>query len=819
MPETPVFDPFRAWLGVPAQVGGLDHYRLLGLRRFESDRDTIQRQVHDRIHRVSRHLDGPAAADCERVLQRIDAARVCLTTPHLKANYDRKLKAELAREAAPRSSAAEAAGRALGQARHAPSSETTRIGSSDSTPDLERPIDLDTVTLDDIDADLPNTAEPDRQPVIPAAPATQVKPDRAPAKLPVAKNAAEKPEADRKRAPTKRLAQAKPLSAAPAKPADDLGNLDLADLDLGAPKSRGGGSIDDLNLADVDLRDFDLRAEPAPAKPTAPATPAAAPATAGPKRSSVASVTDLVLNADDADVGEYDISDAPKPTAPQAKPAPAAAATPAPAAVTAKKTPEPAQPVAAAPAVKAGFEALPPSDPAYAIPLDPGYELVAPATPKAAPDTTRQVLRWMKSAVLVAMLGNVLLGTYLVWDRFIAVPAATPVMAASIVRPTPAPRPAPSGVKPPVEPAAPDKSAAAAASVAPLIAGPKPPVELGIAYGTEKRRWLEWAAAEFAATPEARGVRVNLIPMGSLEGAHAILSGNKQIHVWSPASSLYRQSFVRDWEARFGTSPIAKEEVLGLTPMVLVFWKSRFDAYRAKSPEISLRTMSHAVNTDQFWDRVAAKPDWGRFKLAFTHPNQSNSGLMALLVMAYEFHKKNKGLSVADVVGDEFQEYLARFQGSVSAESNSTGNLMREMVLRGPATYDALLVYESVVIDYLDRAEGRWEPLRVAYPRYNLWSDNPYCILNTPWTTPAHQKAAEAFLRFLISPAAQQRMLDHGFRPGNPTVSLKDAASPFSRYAGCGLSIDLGGMCETPSPEALENLRQSWIRHTPGAAN
>src|SRR5882757_3380916 len=46
-----------------------------------------------------------------------------------------------------------------------------------------------------------------------------------------------------------------------------------------------------------------------------------------------------------------------------------------------------------------------------------------------------------------------------------------------------------------------------------------PQAEIGIAYGTEKKLWLEWAAKEFANTDAGRKVRVNLIPMGSLEGA------------------------------------------------------------------------------------------------------------------------------------------------------------------------------------------------------------------------------------------------------------------------------------------------------------
>jgi hypothetical protein len=66
-----------------------------------------------------------------------------------------------------------------------------------------------------------------------------------------------------------------------------------------------------------------------------------------------------------------------------------------------------------------------------------------------------------------------------------------------------------------------------------------PQVEIGIAYGTEKERWLQWAVSEWEKTGEGRRIKVNLIPMGSLEGAHAILAGDQRINVWSPASATY----------------------------------------------------------------------------------------------------------------------------------------------------------------------------------------------------------------------------------------------------------------------------------------
>src|SRR5262245_19970562 len=84
-------------------------------------------------------------------------------------------------------------------------------------------------------------------------------------------------------------------------------------------------------------------------------------------------------------------------------------------------------------------------------------------------------------------------------------------------------------------------------------------VRIGVAYGTEKQRWFEWAVSEFARSREGRGINVQLLPMGSLEGAQAVLNGDQRINVWSPASSLYKASFVADWTLKHANPPILRE--------------------------------------------------------------------------------------------------------------------------------------------------------------------------------------------------------------------------------------------------------------------
>jgi ABC-type Fe3+ transport system substrate-binding protein len=356
----------------------------------------------------------------------------------------------------------------------------------------------------------------------------------------------------------------------------------------------------------------------------------------------------------------------------------------------------------------------------------------------------------------------------------------------------------------------------AADSTAPGGTHPSASVQIGIAYGTEKKRWMEWAANEFAQTREGRDIGVNLIPMGSLDGAHAILNGDKRINVWSPASALYKDTFAQEWQVKVGGNPIVREEPLALTPMVFVFWDERYQQFAAKYGKVSLATIADAEQQKGGWEAIANKPEWGFFKFGHTQPNTSASGLMTLVLAAYSYSNKSRDLTLKDIVNVGFQEWLEKLERGVAGMSDSTGNMMREMVLKGPSSFDALFVYESVALDYLKNAEGRWGQLRVVYPEYNMWSDSPYYILDTSWSSQDQRKAAQTFLDFLLTERIQKECLMHGFRPANTNVAVKFAGSPFVDFARYGVQDALGKICDLPKAEVTNNLLTSWQRTQSG---
>jgi Ca-activated chloride channel family protein len=335
-------------------------------------------------------------------------------------------------------------------------------------------------------------------------------------------------------------------------------------------------------------------------------------------------------------------------------------------------------------------------------------------------------------------------------------------------------------------------------------------VEFGIAYGTEKRDWLIWAVEQFKLSPEGKHIHVNLIPMGSLEGARAILGGDDRIQVWSPASAAYKSTFVEHWQAKYGSDPIVKEAQLALTPIVFVMWEERYQKFTDHYGTVDFDTINRALHELGGWRTIGNHPEWGLFKFGQTNPGFSNSGILSLLLAGHSYFRKTDDLTLEDITDVHFEKWLQRLETASITESNSTGNLMQDMVRYGPSYYDAVLVYESVAIDQLQRADNRWGPIHVIYPEYNLWNDNPYYILNNPWTSDEQRKAAEAFLDFLLTKEIQQGSIIHGFRPANPDVSTSTADSPWVRYQNTGLKLDLGKMCAPPGAEIIHNLSRLW---------
>ena len=340
---------------------------------------------------------------------------------------------------------------------------------------------------------------------------------------------------------------------------------------------------------------------------------------------------------------------------------------------------------------------------------------------------------------------------------------------------------------------------------------PTKPITLGIAYGTEKKKWLEWAVGEFAKTEAGKHITLDLIPMGSVEGAKAVLGQDQRIHVWSPASALVEPLLSEPWEREHGKSPIVSDAPLVLTPMVYVMWEDRYKAFVEKYQDLNWKTVSEALNEPTGWASIANKPEWGVFTFGHTKPTHSNSGLMSLVLMGYDYFDVMRGLKASQIMDAGFIDWLGRTEANMDTEQTSTGRLFTDMLRYGPSTLNGVMVYENLALSNLGTAEGRWGAIKVVYPKRTVWNDNPFYILDVPWSSPEHQEAARAFQSFLLSPDSQRVARDNYlFRPANVELPIVEPGSAFERVKEV-VQIDVPAI-RRPSEEVLTQLMQLWKR-------
>ncbi len=356
----------------------------------------------------------------------------------------------------------------------------------------------------------------------------------------------------------------------------------------------------------------------------------------------------------------------------------------------------------------------------------------------------------------------------------------------------------------------------------PMLGPAGDPIVVTLAYGTEKRDWLEAALARYqASNPRVRGrpVQIELKGIGSREIVLDIVQDRLQPTVVSPASSIQIELLRNEWQQLRGSAILHSgadaPRPLVLTPLVLVGWEQRAQVLWTNGPTNFWQDLHDALANPQGWQGLGGDPTWGFVKFGHTSPETSNSGIQTLVLLAYGYHNKSRDLTNSDILNPEFQQWLDEIERAVLEFGSSTGTFMDTMVLRGPSAYDFVVVYENLAIENIENAQGRWgQNLRIYYPPATIFSDHPYAILNAPWVTPEQRDAAAHFRDFLLSRPIQELALQTGFRPAEPSVPLisNDSNNPFNRYQSYGLRVDITQQVAVPPADVLNTLIDLWRR-------
>lgn len=351
---------------------------------------------------------------------------------------------------------------------------------------------------------------------------------------------------------------------------------------------------------------------------------------------------------------------------------------------------------------------------------------------------------------------------------------------------------------------------------------PEPePIVLSLLYSTEKAAWLDETITEFENTQKTasgRPIQIEFSKAGSREIYLDVLNG-AQPDMISPASSL-QISLLEDLsEAKFGDAivdsvgsgdcrPVLK------TPLVLVAWSERAEVLWGDEINGDLWKALHAAVIDPEGWASYGQAEWGYVKFGQTNPLKSNSGFMTIVLMSADYFGQSS-LNAGDILSDQtYQEWFLEFQNTISEFGDSTGTYMREIVAYGPSKYDIVAVYEATAIEQAENAEGRYGELRVYYPPATVMSDHPFCILNGAWVTPEKREAARLFVEYLSStPAQEAALMNYGFRPVDPSITLDQNGSPFQTYRSHGIRIDIPAEITVPDGNTLNTLLDFWNRN------
>ncbi len=316
------------------------------------------------------------------------------------------------------------------------------------------------------------------------------------------------------------------------------------------------------------------------------------------------------------------------------------------------------------------------------------------------------------------------------------------------------------------------------------------PVTLNMYYGSEKQAWMQDVIADFNNRHISAcdgPITVKGTPVGSGQSMQQIVDGTIKPDIWSPAGAVWLTLLNQQWQEKHSSPLIATgaddSPPLVTSPVVIAMWQPEAQALGWPTKPIGWNTIAQLSTNPRGW-AAYGHPEWGDFKFGHTHPDYSNSGLDAVIAENYANVNKSRNLTASDVENTSTKEFVANVESSVIHYGESTGFFADKMFNNGPSYLSAAVMYESLVVEAND---GKTYPhlkypVVAIYPQEGtFYSDHPFAVLQADWVTAAKKTSAQVFRDFLLSPQAQRKALQYGFRPANPGVAT---ASPIDSNHG-----------------------------------
>jgi Ca-activated chloride channel family protein len=261
---------------------------------------------------------------------------------------------------------------------------------------------------------------------------------------------------------------------------------------------------------------------------------------------------------------------------------------------------------------------------------------------------------------------------------------------------------------------------------------------------------------------------------------------------------------------------LADSPPTALAPVVMAIWESRLQAIQEKegTPDIGWAELLNVLNSPNGWADYNIPGDRTTVYYGHTDPFVSSTALSTLIAEFYASARANgsdpdfRRLALAQVNNPAVQQGVRDIEELIRHYSSRTTEF-KEYIAQGPSYLDFVALEENDLI-YINQGKTAYQPpekLVALYPKEGtFWHEHPFAIPTADWVTVEQREAAKVFTEFIRSEPIQIKVMENGFRPVNPSVTVGYPIAP-------ELGVDPNQpttILEVPDPEVIAAVQASW---------
>ncbi len=252
-----------------------------------------------------------------------------------------------------------------------------------------------------------------------------------------------------------------------------------------------------------------------------------------------------------------------------------------------------------------------------------------------------------------------------------------------------------------------------------------------------------------------------------------------------------------------------------LAPVVMAIWESRLNAIQETVgyEDIGWQELLDVLGSPNGWQDYGIENGRRTVYYGHTDPFISSTALSTLIAEFYAAARvegfTGRRIGLAEVNDEVVQDGVRDIEQLIRHYSSRTTEF-KEYIAQGPDYLDFVALEENDLI-FINEGKTEFqppEPLVALYPKEGtFWHEHPFGIVNADWVTAEQQAAARVFTDYILTEPIQLRVMENGFRPANPDVTL---GYPFVPENGVAVDSSTINVLDVPEAEVISAIQQSW---------